>query len=203
VGTGAQVGVLGRSTWNNPEPEVVLAATSAGRAVGATLGNDVNLRDFEGRSALLLAEAKDNNASCSIGPFVRLFDDDFGLDDVRGLDVDLTVRGDDGFELHEVSSVAQMSRTFEELLEHAHGAHHSYPDGFVLFTGTMFAPTQDRDEPGVGFTHHRGDEVTIATPALGALINEVTTAEEAPDWRFGIRALMANLAERGLIGAGR
>ena len=203
VGTGAQVGVLGRSTWNNPEPEVVLAVTSAGRAVGATLGNDVNLRDFEGRSALLLAEAKDNNASCSIGPFVRLFDDDFGLDDVRGLDVDLTVRGDDGFELHEVSSVAQMSRTFEELLEHAHGAHHSYPDGFVLFTGTMFAPTQDRDEPGVGFTHHRGDEVTIATPALGALINEVTTAEEAPDWRFGIRALMANLAERGLIGAGR
>jgi fumarylacetoacetate (FAA) hydrolase family protein len=200
VGTGAQVGVLGRSTWNNPEPEIVLAATSTGRPVGATLGNDVNLRDFEGRSALLLAEAKDNNASCSIGPFVRLFDEGFGLDDVRGLDVDLTVRGDDGFELHEVSSVAQMSRSFEELLAHAHGAHHSYPDGFVLFTGTMFAPTQDRDEPGVGFTHHRGDEVTIATAALGALINEVTTAEEAPDWSFGIRALMANLAQRGLIG---
>jgi len=203
VGTGAQIGVLERSNWNNPEPEVVLAVTSSGVPIGATLGNDVNLRDFEGRSALLLAEAKDNNASCAIGPFVRLFDEAFDLDDLRRIDVDLTVRGVDGFELDEVSSVSQMSRTFEELIAHAYGAHHSYPDGFVLFTGTLFAPTQDRDGSGVGFTHHRGDEVTIATPALGALINEVTTAEDAPDWTFGIRALMANLAARGFDGANR
>jgi fumarylacetoacetate (FAA) hydrolase family protein len=201
VGTGAQIGVLSRSTWNNPEPEVVLVVSSSGRVVGATLGNDVNLRDFEGRSALLLAEAKDNNASCAIGPFIRVLDESFGLDGVRAIDVRLTIVGQDGFELHETSSVAQMSRSFAELVEHAHGPHHGYPDGFVLFTGTMFAPTQDRDEPGVGFTHHRGDVVTIAAPQLGALVNEVTTAEDAPDWEFGIRALMTNLATRGLLGA--
>ena len=199
VGTGAQIGVLERSTWNNPEPEVVLAVTADGRIVGATLGNDVNLRDFEGRSALLLAEAKDNNASCAIGPFIRLFDESFTIDDARGVDVELAIAGDDGFELHGVSSVSTMSRTFEDLVSHAVGRHHSYPDGFVLFTGTMFAPTQDRDEPGSGFTHHRGDSVTIATPQLGSLINEVTTAEDAEDWTFGIRALFANLAARGLL----
>jgi fumarylacetoacetate (FAA) hydrolase family protein len=203
VGTGAEIGVLARSTWNNPEPEVVLAVTSAGRIVGATLGNDVNLRDFEGRSALLLTEAKDNNASCAVGPFLRLFDERFDLEALRSVDVELTIVGDDGFELHEVSSVSQLSRTFEDLVGHAIGAHHSYPDGFVLFTGTMFAPTQDRDEPGSGFTHHRGDRVTIATPKLGSLINVVTTAEDADDWRFGIRALMSNLAARGLLGGRR
>jgi fumarylacetoacetate (FAA) hydrolase family protein len=203
VGTGGQIGVLSRSTWNNPEPEVVLVVSSSGRVVGATLGNDVNLRDFEGRSALLLAEAKDNNASCAIGPFIRVLDESFGLDDVRAIDVRLTIVGKDGFELHETSSVSQMSRSFAELVEHAHGPHHSYPDGFVLFTGTMFAPTQDRDEPGVGFTHHRGDVVTIMAPQLGALVNEVTSAEDAPDWEFGIRALMTNLATRGLLGASR
>jgi len=200
VGTGAQIGVLERSTWNNPEPEVVLVVSSSGDVVGATLGNDVNLRDFEGRSALLLAEAKDNNASCAIGPFIRVFDESFGLEQVREIDVRLTITGQDGFELRETSSVSQMSRSFDELVAHAHGPHHSYPDGFVLFTGTMFAPTQDRDEPGVGFTHHRGDVVTIAAPQLGALVNEVTTAEDAADWDFGIRALMANLAGRGLLG---
>ncbi|MCL2544097.1 MAG: fumarylacetoacetate hydrolase family protein [Nocardioidaceae bacterium] len=199
VGTGAQIGVLERSTWNNPEPEVVLAVTSAGRIVGATLGNDVNLRDFEGRSALLLAEAKDNNASCAIGPFIRLFDASFTIDEARAVDVSLEITGDDGFELQGVSSVRAMSRSFEELVAHAVGRHHSYPDGFVLFTGTMFAPTQDRDEPGNGFTHHRGDRVVIATPQLGALVNEVTTAEDAEDWSFGIRALMSNLAGRGLL----
>ncbi len=199
VGVGAEVGVLARSTWNNPEPEVVLVVTSTGRVVGATLGNDVNLRDFEGRSALLLAEAKDNNASCAIGPFVRLLDDGFGLDDVRSLDVDLTVTGEDGFVLRERSSMSRMSRGLEELIGHALGAHHQYPDGFVLFTGTLFAPTQDRDESGMGFTHHRGDRVEIATPALGTLVNTVTTAEDAPDWTFGIRALMANLVARGLL----
>lgn len=199
VGTGAQVGVLARSTWSNPEPEVVLIVTSAGRIAGASLGNDVNLRDFEGRSALLLTEGKDNNASCAIGPFLRLFDERFTVDALRHVDVELTITGDDGFELHEVSSVSQLSRSFEDLVQHAIGPHHSYPDGFVLFTGTMFAPTQDRDEVGGGFTHHPGDRVTIATPKLGSLINEVTTAEEAADWRFGIRALMANLASRGLL----
>jgi len=201
VGPGAPVGVLARSTWNNPEPEVVLAVTSTGSVVGATLGNDVNLRDFEGRSALLLAEAKDNNSSCAIGPFVRLFDDHFSLDDVRGLVVDLQVRGvDDGYLLHEQSTMSEMSRGLEELVEHAIGDHHRYPDGFVLFTGTLFAPTQDRDAPGMGFTHHLGDVVSISTDRLGLLINPVSTAEDAPDWTVGIRRLYANLGARGLLG---
>ena len=198
VGFGAQVGVLERSTWNNPEPEVVLAITAGGTVVGASLGNDVNLRDFEGRSALLLGEAKDNNASCAIGPFLRLFDETFSLDDVRALDVELTITGRDGFTLHDVSSMRQMSRDLEDLVDHAIGPHHSYPDGLVLFTGTMFAPTQDRDAPGSGFTHHDGDVVTIATPALGRLDNEVTSAEAAPAWQWGIRRLVSSLADRGI-----
>jgi fumarylacetoacetate (FAA) hydrolase family protein len=202
VGTGADVGVLERSTWNNPEPEVVLVVNSRGHAVGATLGNDVNLRDFEGRSALLLTEAKDNNASCAIGPFVRLLDERFDLTAVRNLQIQLTVDGKDGFTLYETSSMNEMSRDVQELINHAHGSHHSYPDGFVLFTGTLFAPTQDRDEPGLGFTHHRGDVVTISTPSLGTLTNTVATAEQAPDWTFGIRALMSNLADRGLLRGG-
>ncbi|WP_213455630.1 fumarylacetoacetate hydrolase family protein [Rhizomonospora bruguierae] len=201
VGTGADIGVLSRSVWNNPEPELVLAITSAGRAVGATLGNDVNLRDFEGRSALLLAEAKDNNASCALGPLIRLFDDGFTLETLRRADVTLRIEGPEGYLLESVSSVGEMSRGFEELVRHAHGRHHQYPDGFVLFTGTMFAPTDDRDAPGQGFTHRRGDVVSIATPTLGCLVNTVVTAEEAPPWEFGIRALMANLAGRGLLAA--
>ena len=205
VGTGAQVGVLARSTWNNPEPEVVLAVSSAGEPVGATLGNDVNLRDFEGRSALLLAEAKDNNASCAAGPFVRLFDDaaggTFSLDVVRGLDVTMRVAGaDDGYVLEAVSSMGEMSRDLLELVRHACGRHHQYPDGFALFTGTMFAPVDDRDAPGKGFTHHPGDVVTISTPALGALVNTVTTSEEAPPWTLGVRGLVRSLAARGLLG---
>ena len=201
VGAGSEIGVLARSTWNNPEPEVVLAVSAGGRPVGATLGNDVNLRDFEGRSALLLAEAKDNNASCAIGPFIRLFDSGFGLDDVRSLVVDLEVQGaDDQFLLSEQSSMDQMSRGLEELVTHARGDHHQYPDGFVLFTGTLFAPTQDRDVAGMGFTHHRGDLVKISAPALGALVNRVSTAEDVADWTFGIRSLIGNLARRGLLG---
>jgi fumarylacetoacetate (FAA) hydrolase family protein len=199
VGAGAQVGVLERSTWNNPEPEVVLAVTSRGEIIGATLGNDVNLRDFEGRSALLLTEAKDNNASCAIGPFVRLFDTAFDLDDVRAIDVALTVEGADGFTLAETSSMSKMSRDLSDLVAHAFGPHHRYPDGFALFTGTLFAPTQDRDAPGLGFTHHPGDVVRISAPELGSLVNEVTTAEDAPDWTFGIRDLFRSLAARGLI----
>ncbi|MBO3662564.1 fumarylacetoacetate hydrolase family protein [Microbacterium stercoris] len=198
VGTGAPIGVLSRSTWNNPEPEVVLAVTSAGRPVAATLGNDVNLRDFEGRSALLLGEAKDNNASAAIGPVLRLFDEGFGLDDVRGLEIALRIEGEDGFVLDDGSSMSQMSRTLEELVAHTIGAHHQYPDGFVLFTGTLFAPTQDRDSPGMGFTHRRGDVVRISTPALGTLVNTVRAAEECPPWEFGIRAFFADLAARGL-----
>lgn len=201
VGTGATIGVLARSTWNNPEPELVLVASSRGRAVAATLGNDVNLRDFEGRSALLLTEAKDNNASCAIGPFLRLFDEDFTLADAVAQDVQLTVRGRDGYTLNGVNSVSEISRTPEELLAHAWGPHHRYPDGFALFTGTMFAPTEDRDAPGQGFTHAPGDVVTISSPALGTLVNTVDTAENAPDWTFGIRELMHNLAARGLLGA--
>lgn len=203
VGAGSLIGVLSRSDWNNPEPEVVLVAGPDGRAVGATLGNDVNLRDFEGRSALLLGEAKDNNASCAIGPFVRLFDDGFSLDDVAAADVSLRIEGaDDGFTLEATSSMSQMSRTLPDLLAHTCGAHHQYPDGFALFTGTMFAPTKDRDAPGAGFTHHDGDVVTISTPLLGTLINTVTSSETAPPWEVGIRALWRNLAGRGLLPTG-
>jgi fumarylacetoacetate (FAA) hydrolase family protein len=199
VGPGAAIGILERSTWNNPEPEVVLAVTSGGRAVGATLGNDVNLRDFEGRSALLLTEAKDNNASCSIGPFIRLFDDAFDLATVAGLEIALRIEGTDGYLLEDSSSMNQMSRRLADLVSHAWGPHHRYPDGFALFTGTLFAPTQDRDVAGMGFTHKRGDRVTISNPSLGELVNEVTTAEDAPDWEVGIRALFENLGRRGLF----
>lgn len=199
VGVGAQVGVLARSTWNNPEPEVVLACSSTGQVVGATLGNDVNLRDFEGRSALLLAEAKDNNASCALGPMIRLFDDGFTLEQLRETDVALRITGADGFELDAVSHVAEMSRGFEELVSHACGPHHQYPDGFALFTGTMFAPTEDRDAPGEGFTHHLGDVVQISNPRLGTLVNQVATSESTPPWTVGVRALMANLAGRNLL----
>jgi fumarylacetoacetate (FAA) hydrolase family protein len=159
------------------------------------------LRDFEGRSALLLTQAKDNNASCALGPFIRLLDESFTLDDVRSLEVDVVVDGEDGFELHETSSLLKMSRDIEDLVHHAVGAHHQYPDGFVLFTGTLFAPTQDRDGVGLGFTHHRGDVVRISSPQLGSLENRVTSSEDAADWVVGIRFLMNELASRGLIGS--
>jgi fumarylacetoacetate (FAA) hydrolase family protein len=199
VGTGADIGVLARSIWNNPEPELVLVVTSTGRAVGATLGNDVNLRDFEGRSALLLAEAKDNNASCALGPFIRLFDESFTLDDSRTIGINLRINGPDGYLLEGESSVREISRDPLDLIKFACGRHHQYPDGFVLFTGTMFTPTDDRDAPGQGFTHKRGDVVRISSPRLGTLVNVVNSAEEAPDWTFGVRALMRNLAARGLL----
>jgi len=199
VGTGAEIGIHPRSEWNNPEPEVVLAVNSAGRAVGATLGNDVNLRDFEGRSALLLGKAKDNNASGAIGPFIRLFDDRFGPDDVRRCDVALTVSGADGFTFTATSSMSQISRDPLELVEHAMGEHHQYPDGMMLFLGTMFAPTIDRFGPGQGFTHAVGDVVRISTPALGTLINRVNHTDRIVPWTFGSGALMKNLARRGLL----
>ncbi|HKS49713.1 MAG TPA: fumarylacetoacetate hydrolase family protein [Amycolatopsis sp.] len=199
VGSGAEIGVPAYSRWNNPEPELVLAVGSDGRPVGATLGNDVNLRDVEGRSALLLSKAKDNNASCAIGPFIRLFDDSFGLEDVRGLDIELTVTGTGGFVLEGKSSLSEISRDVLDLVGQTIGPRHQYPDGFVLFTGTLFAPVQDRDAPGEGFTHKLGDEVRISSPLLGTLTNVVTHAEKAPPWTFGIRALMANLASRGLL----
>ena len=198
VGWGAQIGVRSDSTWNNPEPEVVLIVNSRGEIRGATLGNDVNLRDFEGRSALLLSKAKDNNASCAIGPFVRLFDDRFTLDAVRSAVVELEIDGTDGFELRGQSRMNEISRDPEELVRQARSEHH-YPDGFVLFLGTLFAPTQDRDEQGRGFTHKLGDEVRISTPTLGTLVNTITTSRDAPAWTFGLRALMHNLSERGLL----
>jgi fumarylacetoacetate (FAA) hydrolase family protein len=199
VGTGADIGIHRQSTWNNPEPEIVLAINSRGETVGATLGNDVNLRDFEGRSALLLGKAKDNNASCAIGPFIRLFDDTFTIDTVRGADITLTVEGPDGFLLNGASSIAQISRDPLDLAQQAIGRNHQYPDGLLLFLGTMFAPTQDRHGPGLGFTHEVGDVVTIATPSLGALVNRVDYADAIEPWTFGAGALMRSLAARGLL----
>jgi len=198
VGWGAKIGVRSDSSWNNPEPEVVLVVNSQGDIRGATLGNDVNLRDFEGRSALLLSKAKDNNASCSIGPFVRLFDDGFTLQDVSTAIVELEIAGGDGFRLQGQSRMSEISRDPQELVRQAMSEHH-YPDGFVLFLGTLFAPTEDRDEPGRGFTHKIGDEVRISTPKLGTLVNIVSTSRDAPAWEFGTRALMRNLAARGLL----
>jgi fumarylacetoacetate (FAA) hydrolase family protein len=198
VGWGAQIGVRSDSSWNNPEPEAVLVVNSRGDIRGATLGNDVNLRDFEGRSALLLSKAKDNNASCAIGPFIRLFDHGFALDDVRSAVVELEILGTDGFRLQGQSRMSEISRDPEELVRQAMSEHH-YPEGFVLFLGTLFAPTDDRDEPGRGFTHKVGDEVRISTPKLGTLANVVTTSRDAPPWEFGTRALMRNLAARGLL----
>jgi fumarylacetoacetate (FAA) hydrolase family protein len=198
VGWGAEIGIRSDSNWNNPEPEVVLMVNSRGEIGGATLGNDVNLRDFEGRSALLLSKAKDNNASCAIGPFIRLFDEHFTLADVRSAVVELEITGPDGFDLKGQSRMSEISREPEELVRQALSEHH-YPDGFALFLGTLFAPTQDRDEPGRGFTHKVGDEVRISTPKLGTLANIVATSRDAPAWEFGTRALMRNLAARGLL----
>jgi fumarylacetoacetate (FAA) hydrolase family protein len=199
VGTGMDAGLHPKSTWNNPEPEAVLAVASSGRIVGAMLGNDVNLRDVEGRSALLLGKAKDNNASCALGPFLRLFDDTFSLDDVRGTTVTLTVEGPDGFRLEGSSSLAKISRDPEDLVAQMIGPHHQYPDGAVLFLGTMFAPVEDRDAPGKGFTHRIGDVVTVAAPKLGRLVNRMRLTHECEPWTFGSGALMRNLARRGLI----
>jgi fumarylacetoacetate (FAA) hydrolase family protein len=199
VGLGADIGIHPKSTWNNPEPEVVLAVNSRGETVGATLGNDVNLRDFEGRSALLLGKAKDNNASCAIGPFIRLFDARFGIDEIRRAHLALHVDGPDGFRLEGDSPLAQISRDPLDLVAEAIGAYHQYPDGLVLFLGTMFAPTQDRYAPGQGFTHAVGDIVTVSTPALGALINRVEHADKIAPWTFGARELMHNLARRRLL----
>jgi fumarylacetoacetate (FAA) hydrolase family protein len=199
VGLGAEIGIHPKSEWNNPEPEIVLVVNSRGETVGATLGNDVNLRDFEGRSALLLGKAKDNNASCAIGPFIRLFDDDFGIDDVRACDLAMRVEGREGFTLTGSSSMSMISRDPLDLVAHAIGPNHQYPDGLVLFLGTMFAPTKDRFGPGQGFTHAVGDIVTIATPKLGALVNRVNHSDKIRPWAFGVGALMRNLAKRGLL----
>jgi fumarylacetoacetate (FAA) hydrolase family protein len=202
LGTGTVIGLHPASTWNNPEPEAVMVVNARGATLGATLGNDVNLRDFEGRSALLLGKSKDNNGSCALGPFIRLFDETFGIDDLRAAEIALTVEGEDGFVLEDTSNLAEISRDPLDLVAQTIGAVHQYPDGLMLFTGTMFAPTEDRDAPGEGFTHKTGDRVTISSPLLGALVNTVGLSTEIPPWTFGAAALMENLAGRGLLKSG-
>ena len=199
VGQGADVGILPISEWNNPEPEVAMVVASSGRIVGATLGNDVNLRDVEGRSALLLGKAKDNNASASLGPFIRLFDGDFTLETVKAAQITLRVEGEDGFVLDGSSNMAEISRSPESLVAAAIGRHHQYPDGFVLYCGTMFAPVKDRGGAGKGFTHKSGDIVSISTPSLGRLSNRVKLATECAEWTYGASHLFRDLAKAGLI----
>ena len=199
VGTGADAGVHPASNWNNPEPEIVLVVSSAGAIIGATLGNDVNLRDVEGRSALLLSKAKDNNASAAVGPFIRLFDAGFSLDDVRRAVVSLSVVDDGGFRMEGGSSMSRISRDPADLVGQMLNAHQRFPDGAVLYLGTMFAPVADRDAPGKGFTHKDGDVVTVSTPKLGALVNRIRPTDQCAAWTFGAGALMRNLAARGLL----
>lgn len=199
VGTGADIGIHPDSRWNNPEPELVLAVSSRGKVVGASLGNDVNLRDFEGRSALLLGRGKDNNGSCAIGPFIRLLDDGFGIDELRRLEISVTVRGEDGFALAGRSDLAKISRDPLDLVSQSINRHHQYPDGLMLFLGTMFAPTQDRGEPGQGFTHRLGDVVAISASSLGTLVNRVDRTDRIPPWDYGAGALMRTLAARGRL----
>jgi fumarylacetoacetate (FAA) hydrolase family protein len=199
VGWGSRIGILEKSHWNNPEPEIVLAVSSTGRLIGVTLGNDVNLRDLEGRSALLLGKAKDNNASCAIGPFIRLCDDRYSIEHIRNISLTVRIRGADGFELEGRSRLAEISRDPLELIKQTMGENHQYPDGIMLFLGTSFAPTQDRDAPGRGFTHRVGDEVSITADGIGTLSNTVDHCPRCTKWDFGTRALMRNLAQRGLL----
>ena len=199
VGLGARVGIHPKSVWNNPEPELVLVINSAGAIVGVTLGNDVNLRDVEGRSALLLGRAKDNNASCAIGPFIRVLDDTFTLDSARRIVFETTVTGPDGFAITHTTRVGEIGRDLGDLASQLHSRYHQYPDGVMLFIGTMFTPLDDRGAPGSGFTHKVGDVVKISAPELGMLVNEVVHCDEAEPWTFGTGALMANLARRGVL----
>ena len=203
VGLGAEIGIHPASHWNNPEPELVMAVNPRGEIVGAALGNDVNLRDFEGRSALLLGRGKDNNGSCAIGPFIRLFDRHFTLDDARATKIEIEVTGSDGFKLEGISDLKKISRDIADLVGQTINPHHQYPDGLMLFLGTMFAPIQDRDAPGQGFTHKLGDTVTIRSARLGTLVNRVNHTDHIPPWTFGTQALIRNLAERGLLSAHR
>jgi fumarylacetoacetate (FAA) hydrolase family protein len=199
VGHGMEAGLNPVSTWNNPEPEVVVVVASSGRIVGAMLGNDVNLRDVEGRSALLLGKAKDNNASCAVGPMIRLFDEGFTLDHVRRMQLSLKVEGEDGYVLNGASNMSKISRDPAEIVSQMIGPYHQYPDGAVLFLGTLFAPVEDRDAPGKGFTHKMGDVVTVSSAELGTLANRMTSCDKAAPWTYGASHLMRNLAKRGLL----
>ncbi len=199
VGWGAPVGLHPKSVWNNPEPEIVLAVNSKGIIKGATIGNDVNLRDFEGRSALLLSKAKDNNASASIGPFIRLFDNSYSMADVRSAELAMTVTGNDGFVLKGQSLMSEISRDPTDIVAQTVNENHQYPDGLMLYLGTLFAPTEDRDMPGEGFTHKVGDRVKISATGLGSLTNDVRKCGDCAPWTFGPSALMRNLAARNLL----
>jgi fumarylacetoacetate (FAA) hydrolase family protein len=111
----------------------------------------------------------------------------------------MTVNGVDGFGLTASCSMKEISRDPADLVAQTLGDHHQYPDGMMLYLGSMFAPVQDRGKAGSGFTHVIGDEVAIHAPELGTLKNHVHLSTECPKWTFGATSLMRNLAARTLI----
>jgi len=183
---GSQLGVLETSQWNNPEPEVAFLVSPQGSFLGAALANDVNLRDYEGRSSLLLGKAKDQNGSCPIGPMFRLFDDSYSLDDAANTEVNLSIVGEDGFCSTGENRMSEISRSVDSIIKQVCNGSHQYPDGIAIMLGTMFAPTEDRGEEGMGFTHKVGDRVEISSPKLGKLVNWVNYCHEIPEWSYGI-----------------
>jgi len=200
VGTGAEIAVLPTSKQTFAEPEVVLMLNADGKICGATLGCDMTARDVEARSLLLLGRAKDQNATCAVGPFIRLFDQTFSLPNVQGMNLTYAFEGADDAVFTDTGSMDQIGRGLITLARQVVNEHHGYPDGVALFTGCMFKAPSSRGASDTPFTHQVGDVVIIKASPLGTLINRVNTTDKVRPWSFGMSDLMANLANRQLLG---